>query len=141
MGIPMFVPRGTLDNKPPHGSPCNNCGACCKVTVCDLGQHVFKRPEFTGEPCPGLVKNLDGTYGCGLVLYTEAFVSKARWLKYGQALRRAALLLIGAGDGCDARFNGEWRNEVFAAELDRRWASGERVAAARHAKRMWGARS
>src|SRR4051812_11351573 len=93
--------------KPRYGSPCNACGACCMVTLCKLARHVFHADTPFGR-CPALTKNTDGTYGCGLV-------EKGRGPQ-----RDAAMLLIGAGDGCDARFNGEPRDEEFSNRLDRR---------------------
>lgn len=93
--------------KPRYGLPCNGCGACCMVTLCNLALHVFHRDDPFGR-CPALTKNAEGTYGCGLV-------------EKGKGPQRAAaLLLIGAGDGCDARFNGEPRDEALAAKWDQR---------------------
>jgi hypothetical protein len=132
---PIFsAPRGLLAKKPPYGAPCNRCGLCCMATACPLGQYVFKRPEYNGEPCPGLVKDGDD-YGCDVVAHPERYASGARVLQFGvERLREAALLLIGAGNGCDARFNGEPRND----SVDQRFAGLKRENA--HAKRVWGAR-
>ncbi len=55
-------------------------------------------------------------------------------------LRWAALLLIGSGNGCDAGFIGEWRNQAYAEALDRQGREGTHVKAAKRAKRVWGAR-
>src|SRR5215813_12954896 len=134
-----LVPRGLLVRKPPHGSPCNGCGACCMVTRCPLGQHVFGLGEI--GPCPALVETGDNTYGCGLVLRPAAYVPARALSKGVGALRRAALLLIGSGDGCDARFNGEWRNVPYADALDARWLRSDRVKESKRAKRLWGARA
>lgn len=119
MGVPALVPRHMLGRKPPHGQPCNRCGACCAVTLCALGQIVFRRAL---GPCPALVETSLGT-SCGLTQVED-----------GDA-RAAALLLIGAGDGCDARFNGEPVDHAFhnhLARLDR-----ERASRLRHARRLW----
>jgi hypothetical protein len=135
----FLAPRGALDNKPPHGAPCNRCGLCCKATICPLGRYVFKLPEFAGMQCPALEQTEDG-YRCGIIADPASFTSKSRVMRFGiEALRRAALLLIGAGDGCDARFNGEPRDEAFAAALDRKYANLAHQL--RKAKRMWGGRS
>ena len=106
---PMFVaPRHLLERKPPHGQPCTRCGLCCMATLCNLASHVFGPGP---GPCPALLEKPDG-YECGLV--TEVG---------HKDLRDAALLLIGSGTGCDARFNGEPADAAFHAklsELDRK---------------------
>ena len=132
LATPLF--REQLAKKPPYGEPCNRCGVCCMATACPLGQFVFRRPEYNGEMCPGLAEDADGTYGCDVVAHPERYASRHRVLKFGIGpLRRAALLLIGASDGCDARFNGEPRND----SVDQRFAGHARESA--QAKRMWGA--
>jgi hypothetical protein len=109
------------------------------ATLCPLGQHVFKLPEFAGMPCPALEQVEDG-YRCGIVNDPASHTSKARVLRFGvERLRQAALLLIGSGDGCDAHFDGEYHDEIYAAALARKCA--ERKHETRKAKRMWGARS
>lgn len=125
--------------KPSHGVPCNGCGCCCMVTRCELSQHVFGLGEI--GPCPALERTSETTYGCGLVLDPAKYMPARAVSKGVAALKRAALFLIGAGDGCDARFNGEPRDEAFAAALDARWRSGERVKMSRRAKILWGAKS
>jgi len=106
---PRFVaPRGLLDKKPAHGAPCNNCGLCCLATRCELAMHVFALPRLGA--CPALVQIASQSFACGLVLNAET-----------EEKRAAALLVIGSGDGCDARFNGERRNEAFAAVLDAKY--------------------
>lgn len=102
-----ILPKGALANKPAHGAPCNRCGVCCIATLCELGEHLFKK---RAGPCPALVHNSEG-YACGVVQETSG------------EMREAALHLIGAAIGCDARFNGEWVNRNFhklQAELDRK---------------------
>lgn len=109
--------HAALARKPRYGTPCNSCGLCCMATLCKLAITVFgERPG----PCPALMENDDGvSHRCGFVSESSA------------PYREAALFLIGAGDGCDARFNGEPRDEAFAARLDRRdEANAGRIAAA-----------
>lgn len=122
---PAFLAkRSELENKPRHGEPCNRCGLCCRATLCALAQHLFERPPYPG-PCPALVKEPGDTYSCGILN-----------LCADQDYRDAALLIIGAGLGCDARFNGEPSNRAFndrLAQWDRDFA--EPIAAAR---RLWG---
>ena len=128
----------TLDHKPPHGSACNSCGACCMIARCPLGQHVFGLEEF--GPCPALAQTGEHTYGCGLVLDPRKYEPVRATTKGVEALRRAALLLIGSGDGCDAHFNGEWRNVPYAEALEARLRSREQAKAVKRAKLLWGAR-
>jgi hypothetical protein len=121
--------------KPPYGSACNGCGACCMVARCPLGQHVFGLDEI--GPCPALTKTSETMYACGLVLDPKRY-APARAARNGvNALRRAALLLIGAGDGCDARLAGEKCNQAYADALDAYWCSREAVKASRRAKQLW----
>lgn len=101
----VAVPRGALSNKPPHGAPCNRCGLCCLTSLCQLAQLFFDRPELPG-PCPALVEDADGKFGCGLVQRTHG------------PLQKAALLMINADNGCDARFNNEPRNEAYTAKMN-----------------------
>jgi hypothetical protein len=108
---PLFVaPRSMLENKPQHGAACTSCGLCCVALRCDLAMQVFALPRVGA--CPALVQTDAKRFACGLVLEAET-----------EAKRAAALLIIGSGDGCDARFNGEPRNEAFAAALDNKYAN------------------
>jgi|SRR5215472_3999387 len=115
------VPRQMFEKKPPHGSPCNRCGVCCYVVQCELSRHVFG--DLGRGPCPALSPDGDD-YKCGLAC--EGPLIK----------RQATAVLIGAGDGCDARFNGEPVNLAFnqrLAKLDQ-----ERAAEIRTARIVWG---
>jgi len=103
------APRAMLERKAVHGQPCTNCGLCCVATQCALSLHVFgKQPG----PCPALLLDIldDGAPHsmCGLV--SEAV---------NESQRKAALLLIFAGRGCDARFNGEKNDQAFTDRLNR----------------------
>src|SRR5262245_60661455 len=103
MGIPVWVPGGMAERKPRHGEPCNRCGLCCTMTLCDVARTVFRRPEKPAYgPCPALRlrEGIPGEHECGLACEPG---------KYGEAAR----LLIWAGQGCDARINGEPINEAF----------------------------
>jgi hypothetical protein len=110
---------GIYARKPPHGSPCNGCGVCCMVTLCPLGQHIL---GFELGRCPALTKRDDTTYVCGLVLDPAKYAPTRAVTKSVAALRRAALLLIGSGDGCDARLNGEPRNFPYEEAIFRKCA-------------------
>lgn len=124
-GLPRAVPHAIAARKPPHGAPCNRCGLCCIVTLCDLGRHVFHRPRGGAGPCPALSFDADGSR-CGLV--DSGTVSG----------REAAKWLIGSGTGCDARINGEPVNQEFNARLER-W-DVENAEPVRLAKQKWGMR-
>ncbi len=112
MGIVARIPRAVAASKPAHGAPCNHCGACCWAVPCNLAQHLF---GATSGKCPALRPS-----GCGLVEASSG------------AYRAAVLLLIGSGEGCDARFNGEAVNHrfhAFQSALDQ--ARGPAIDAAR----------
>ena len=132
---PTFIAkRGVLDKKPGHGKPCNGCGLCCIATICPAGQKVFSRAPYPG-PCPALVKNADQTFGCGLVADPMRYAMKQTIIHGVEKMREAALHLIGAGTGCDARFNGEPADQEFYKKLeehDRRTQSQWR-----EARRLW----
>jgi hypothetical protein len=111
---PIFAaPHAMLENKPPHGAPCNRCGLCCVATLCALGREVF---GYERGPCPALRKT-DDAWGCGLVIEPGRY-RPASALQHGpEKLSAAAAVLIGSATGCDARFNGEAANEAFYEEL------------------------
>lgn len=80
------------------------------ATLCDLAQHLFDRhPVAAGHhvpgPCPALVESA-GLFVCGVAASPEL----------PEDMRHAAILIIGANLGCDARINGEPRNEAFAKQ-------------------------
>jgi hypothetical protein len=131
-----LVLQEALKRKPKHGTPCNGCGACCMVTRCGLAQHVFSLGEF--GRCPALTQTSATTYGCGLVLDPRKYVPARAASKGVAALRRAAAVLIGAGNGCDAGFTGEWRDKAYDAALEARGRSAEYVKARRRANLLWG---
>lgn len=89
--------------KPPYGSPCNNCGLCCRSELCPLGFELFG--TWAG-PCPAHERTPQG-FACGLVTSPQRYRA-ARAISHGRAvLSQAALRLIGSGSGCDALADGE----------------------------------
>lgn len=133
MPFQVPVPRSMAERKPPHGTPCNRCGACCYATLCPLGKKVFRREI---GPCPALIYDSEKS-SCGLVEEPQKHYPLAvlRAGSIGQA-GDAAALLVGSGTGCDARFNGETPNEQFYRDLriwDRQNASGVKAA-----RKTWG---
>lgn len=53
-----------LPAKPKSGEPCNGCGQCCALEICEAGDAAF---PGAAAPCPGLVI-LDGRTRCKLVM-------------------------------------------------------------------------
>jgi len=129
-----ILPRALVARKPLHGKPCNGCGVCCMVTVCELGQHVFG--IGVPGPCPGLAWR-DGSAVCSVADEPLRHVGR----KNGErdeiaALRLYALHLIGAGDGCDCRINGEQPDAEFNRRLAR--LDIERARLNFTARKAWG---
>jgi hypothetical protein len=118
------VPREAMMRKPAHGSPCNRCGVCCMVTICQLGQHLFRREHSPG-PCPALVADGNGEYACDVVRNPQAYAQALPPMTKVHALRMAARMIIFADDGCDARFNGEWINKRYHVEASIRDAKNK----------------
>jgi len=117
----FVAPRLLLEKKPKHGSPCNQCGLCCVAVLCPLGSIVFGK---TNGPCPALQWEDNGDSRCGLVHENPGPIGEA------------AAHLIGAGQGCDARFNGEPPDLGFYLRLLRDdYLNREKTA---QAKKIWG---
>lgn len=115
-----MIRRDIAARKPPHGSPCNGCGVCCLVTLCDIGLAVYQRDR---GPCPSL--RWSGPVAtCGM-----AELGPPR-------LNEAARVIIRAGEGCDCRINGEPVNTAFHDWQDRR--DKERAGEIKAARKMWG---
>jgi hypothetical protein len=137
--MPLAVPASpelqtAIQRKPAHGKACNNCGACCLATLCPLGKALFLRER---GPCPALLR-AGASYQCGLAAHPARFVPGAVQRFGSTMLSEAARYLIGAGDGCDARFNGEPKDEAFARDLDARKQGEERLSLI--AQILWGVR-
>ena len=117
-----IVPRGVMERKPPHGSPCNRCGACCMVTLCQLGKHLFNRKQ---GPCPALKPDGNNEYACDVVRNPQAYAGNLSPSLKIHSLRMAAREIIYADDGCDARFNGEPVNKRYHWECSIRDAKNK----------------
>jgi hypothetical protein len=140
MSIVASISRTALKEKPRHGEPCNNCGACCQSTLCPLGSWVFHRDAYDRPhrgPCPALELSGEG-YACGLITNPIAYDMKVVLLYGHEAASEAAAHLNGAGQGCDARFNGEPPNLEFYDRLLREDARRSRKTA--KSKKIWGIR-
>ena len=119
--------------KPPHGSPCNSCGQCCKRELCPLGEAIFR--HFVG-PCEALRYDAMGRSECGLICDPASYVPARAMSKGAAALSRAAAVLVGAGRGCDWQTPGEAPNEGFRGTLATHVASTRKEA--RRAAITWG---
>lgn len=84
--------------KPPYGSPCNSCGACCRDQLCPLARLAF--PTWRA-PCPALAEHEQG-FACGFIVRPRDFAPVQSAIHGARALSAGAALLIGAGRGCDA---------------------------------------
>jgi hypothetical protein len=135
MGIPRRVSRQAAALKPSHGASCNGCGACCAATVCSLGEHVLGLPEVAPGPCPAL-GGFPGAASCGLVAEPGRWAPVLTALHGPAAMSESAKLLIGSGEGCDSRINGEARDRAFDIRLAR--LDFANVDAMQLARRRWG---
>jgi hypothetical protein len=99
--------------KPAYGSACNGCGKCCQNELCPLGAAVFRHER---GPCPAL-ETADGRFFCGLVENPQLYSPIRAAVVGRERLARAAKLLIGAGEGCDAKYVGEPENPRYRARV------------------------
>ncbi|MFE1598223.1 hypothetical protein [Methylobacterium sp. ID0610] len=130
--LPVHTPAPAALAKPPYGSPCNNCGLCCRAELCPLGFALFG--TWKG-PCPAHEAGEHG-FTCGLVANPQRY-RPARVLARGRsALSQAALRLIGSGVGCDALAEGERPDPGERARF--RTAMEGREREIRRAKILWG---
>lgn len=102
--------------KPRHGEPCNRCGFCCEIELCQLSSAVFDMP-FDAGPCPALLYDFDGQSRCGLATFPAQYAPVRAAIHGEEALREAAFFLIGSGVGCDALNEHEVENEPFERSL------------------------
>lgn len=104
-----LIPVISLE-KPAMYQPCNGCGMCCIVQVCDLGLELGD-----DKNCRALLKNDDGSYGCGLIVDPYSVMPEDRvksWKTIDSllpgstpgedALRKYHADMLGAGKGCDS---------------------------------------
>lgn len=62
--------------KPRRWEPCNGCGLCCSLTLCDVAIKFFGDGDFSKEhagPCPAL-EYADGRTFCGLTLHPHKYL-------------------------------------------------------------------
>jgi hypothetical protein len=76
---------------------------------CPVGKVMFK--QTTGR-CPALEQDGD-QFNCGLVAHPRRYNPFQAAVVGVETLRKAALVLIGHGTGCDAQFVGEPVNQAY----------------------------
>lgn len=126
--------------KPPHGSPCVNCGFCCRTALCSLARDLvapeqWREPDVLG-PCPFLETGADGLSACGLAAHPATYFPLQAKAAGNSRLALAAKEMIGTDLGCDSLGDDEAENEAFNEVL-----AQERIrrrAAISMARRMWG---
>lgn len=123
-------------DKPAYGEACNKCGQCCERYPCPVGQVMFN--QITGR-CPALER--DGVQQvCGLVAHPEKYNPFQTAVVGAEAMRKAALVMIGHGTGCDAIFVGERQNEAYRRSKVEEAEAGDRPMSPRflRALQVWG---
>lgn len=111
-----FLPRSVVERKPAYGEPCNACGLCCMVAPCPIAARLFGPVRGV---CPALRHQRDGTYSCGVMEEPRAY-APVRVARFGAPrLREAARIILGAGEGCDCRIEGEPSNAAFRDRCER----------------------
>lgn len=90
-----------LPPKPRWGTPCNGCGLCCAIELCEAGEIAF---PGASAPCPGLKLRGDGksTY-CELVA-----------IEIVSGLSPVLQDALGIGKGCSMNDS----DEALAAAMD-----------------------
>lgn len=109
-GTLKSVPRDMVQKKPPHGSPCNNCGLCCWSSLCEIGRSLFGALD---GPCPALRFDSEQKSFCNVIANPQTYLLAHD----AEKSRAAAELLLYAGMGCTMRINGE-RNMTFQVMLE-----------------------
>lgn len=128
-----IAPRSVVERKPAHGQPCTHCGLCCLMTVCSLGRVVLGQAE---GPCPALDFDADKKSSCGLIANPMAFAPLHTIAHGVENMTAAAKVILGSGDGCDARINSEPIDFAFKAKCNQDDAANWQQLA--NAKEMWG---
>lgn len=95
--------RLPLLSKPLYGSPCNGCGLCCQLSLCEVAEAAL--PPHIQAPCPFLEYELGRTW-CGLAR------DPAKHLNNPQAGKVKPLMERYFGHGCGM----EDRDAIEAAQ-------------------------
>ena len=99
------LPDVLPDNKPKFGEPCNRCGLCCMMQLCEAALLIFRTDNDKG-PCPALEWDGQQTTACGLIRSPAKHAN----LNWGTAEERAVIndrfvgpliaISLGIGVGC-----------------------------------------
>lgn len=81
-------------NKPPFGDPCNHCGVCCSLELCDVAEEYFLGSPL---PCPAL-EYREGRFLCGLIVRPSYHLNLH--FNGDKILSPLFTQAIGAGQGC-----------------------------------------
>jgi hypothetical protein len=120
--------------KPPHGAPCNKCGLCCLTGPCTTAKLFF---EISRGPCPALQWD-DRAFVCGLMADPARYAPVRARIKGATAMSQAARRLLGADQGCDARYPDEPADEACKRRLDARGTAKQRQKQRDADQRIWG---
>ncbi len=88
-----------LPTKPRYSEPCNNCGLCCTLSLCVIGDKAY---PGRSAPCPALVV-LDGRAKCGIVMMEER-----------AGLEPIVRKSLGIGCGCSMEDEDTTEEQAFA---------------------------
>jgi hypothetical protein len=89
--------------KPKEGEPCNNCGLCCRVSVCEVSKTLLHSEQ---TPCIAL-EFREGKYVCGMLLRPAHYLGA----DYAGEHREYIDYWVHPGYGC------EMSDEVVAVKL------------------------
>lgn len=81
--------------KPKFREPCNGCGLCCKLQVCEAGKLFL---GTTSTPCPALEYE-SNRYWCGLVRRPHHYLG-ITFAEADTILSPGFYTLIAGGQGC-----------------------------------------
>lgn len=89
--------------KPYVGQPCNGCGLCCHIQLCNTGAFLLKKSPTFGEKtikgkCPALLSKPEGRFTCGLIESPERFIKSTY---RPEIISKTVATLVGSGTGCD----------------------------------------
>ena len=80
--------------KPKFGEPCNGCGECCRLELCEVGEAYFPGAL---APCPALEWE-EGRAWCGLVRHPSRHLGMN--FNADETLTPMFTLLLPIGQGC-----------------------------------------
>lgn len=62
-------------NKPAFSEPCNRCGLCCRLSMCEFGESFL---DNHAVPCPALEVEAYGRTSCGLLTHPSRHL-RVQW--------------------------------------------------------------